>query len=341
MRYFTFQWHITDECDQRCEHCYIYSNPNHLGCSETTFADMKVILDNCIDMCQRLGRKPYFSITGGDPILHKSFWKLLDLLKSHNIPFNILGNPFHLDDEVCGRLYELGCQKYQLSLDGLEKTHDAIRRTGSFEETLKKIPVIKKAGIKCAIMTTVSNTNVNEIPQLIDIVVRNKVDIYAFARYCPVNGEEYLMVPAQTYRELLENCWEKFTLYKDSNTSFNLKDHLWTLYLYEKGLFTIPEELDKNTIYEGCNCAINHMTILSDSTVYACRRMNSSVGNAKEESMYDIFVGAEMAEYRQYHKFEKCAKCELLRFCRGCPATAYGMKGSMYAPDPQCWKTII
>lgn len=25
MEYFAFQWHITDACDQRCEHCYIFS----------------------------------------------------------------------------------------------------------------------------------------------------------------------------------------------------------------------------------------------------------------------------------------------------------------------------
>ena len=24
-QYFSFQWHITDECDQRCKHCYIFS----------------------------------------------------------------------------------------------------------------------------------------------------------------------------------------------------------------------------------------------------------------------------------------------------------------------------
>ena len=28
MDYFAFQWHITDECDQRCKHCYIFSSPN-------------------------------------------------------------------------------------------------------------------------------------------------------------------------------------------------------------------------------------------------------------------------------------------------------------------------
>lgn len=26
--YFAFQWHITDECDQRCKHCYIFSEDN-------------------------------------------------------------------------------------------------------------------------------------------------------------------------------------------------------------------------------------------------------------------------------------------------------------------------
>ena len=24
-QYFSFQWHITDACDQRCKHCYIFS----------------------------------------------------------------------------------------------------------------------------------------------------------------------------------------------------------------------------------------------------------------------------------------------------------------------------
>ena len=26
--YFAFQWHITEECDQRCKHCYIFSEDN-------------------------------------------------------------------------------------------------------------------------------------------------------------------------------------------------------------------------------------------------------------------------------------------------------------------------
>ena len=40
---------------------------------------------NCLDFCEVYGRTPYFYITGGDPILHPDFWRLLELIKEHDI----------------------------------------------------------------------------------------------------------------------------------------------------------------------------------------------------------------------------------------------------------------
>jgi radical SAM/SPASM domain protein of ACGX system len=291
-------------------------------------------------MCRKVNRIPYFYITGGDPILHSRFWDLLELLKSDNIAFTVLGNPFHLTDEVCSRLKEYGCERYQLSIDGLRETHDAMRKSGSFDTTSEKIKVLRDAGIRCAIMTTVSGTNAHEMAEIIDTVVAYKADIFAFGRYCPTGFEKSTHLTPEEYRELLEVCWQKFEQYKGSGTSFYLKDHLWTLFLYEKGLFQIPGGLDDNTIYEGCNCANCHLTILPKGEVYACRRMESNVGNVFGEKLFDIFTGDSMDYYRDYNKFEKCSKCELKRFCRGCPAVAYGYTGNFYAADPQCWKRI-
>src|SRR5699024_928287 len=118
------------------------------------------VVDDCVEMCRRMERLPYFYITGGDPILHSRFWDILALLQERNIPFTLLGNPFHLTGEVCRRLKEYGCDKYQLSIDGMRETHDAIRKTGSFDTTVEKIAVIRRAGIRCAVMTTVSGTNI-------------------------------------------------------------------------------------------------------------------------------------------------------------------------------------
>lgn len=340
-QYFAFQLHITDSCDQRCQHCYIFSENNNALVKELTYEQIEGIVDNCIEMCQKLYRAPYFYITGGDPILHKDFWKVLGLLKSRNIPFSILGNPFHLNDEVCNKLKYFGCERYQLSIDGLRETHDAIRKPGSFDTTIEKIHCIHDADIRCIIMTTVSNTNIREIPGIIDLVVENHVDVFAFARYCPTSFEKSTHITPLEYKALLGVCWEKFEEYKDSDTTFNLKDHLWTLFLYEKGLFTIPEGLDDDMIYDGCNCGNCHLTVLPNGDIYACRRLESKVGNVFKDRLYDVFLGGEMDRYREHKNFEKCSKCELFRFCRGCPAVAYGYTHNYYATDPQCWKDVI
>lgn len=340
MEYFAFQWHITEACDQRCKHCYIYALGSHAKFKETPLSDMEKVIKNIQTFCSKAQRLPYIYITGGDPILHPQFWTLAELLKAQNIPFAILGNPFHLTAEVCEKLHKYGCRKYQLSLDGLQQTHDRIRQPGSYDNTLAAIPLLRHAGIDVAIMATVSRWNYNEIPSLVDVVVAHHVDIFAFARYCPDADSKDSCCSPEEYRSMMEQCWQKFEQHKDSDTTFNMKDHLWTLFKYEKGLFNPVDYPDDDYVYDGCNCGNCHMTILSDGAVYACRRMESKVGNVLSDDLYDLFTRPEFDQYRIYEKFEKCVKCELLRFCRGCPAVAYGYHGSMYAPDPQCWKEL-
>lgn len=339
--FFAFQWHITDECDQRCKHCYIFNDENQEHLITTDFNDLEYIFNNCIDMCNIIDRKPFFYVTGGDPLLHPDFWKLLELFKKNNVKFGIMGNPFHLTSEVCNKLKHYGCIAYQMSLDGLEKTHDYFRKPGSYEETLNKIKLLKNANINTNIMTTVSKINMKEITDLIDVVVENGVDTYSFARYCPKKYDKSSHMMPNEYRSLLNECWNKFRQYENSSTYFDLKDHLWTLFLYEKELFKIDSDLDENVIYEGCNCGNSHITILPNGDVYACRRMESIIGNIYDENIISLFTSKKMDEYKQYGNFEKCSKCELLRFCRGCPAVSYGYNQNMYSPDPQCWKEII
>ena len=117
-----------------------------------------------------------------------------------------MGNPFHLDDGVCRRLKEYGCEKYQLSLDGLRETHDWFRKPGSFDITLEKIGCINRAGIRSVVMTTVSGANIEEVPDIIDAVVKAGVNVFAFARYCPTSEERTVGIPPLRYRKLLEDC---------------------------------------------------------------------------------------------------------------------------------------
>jgi len=341
-QYFSFQWHITDECDQRCKHCYIFSENNSKKLDSMSWNQMQGVVRSCCEMCEQYDRLPYFYITGGDPILHQDFWKLMDLLKTKKIPFTIMGNPFHLSAEVCQSLKDYGCQKYQLSLDGMQQTHDWFRKPGSFSQTLEKIACIRNAGIRSVIMTTVSGANIKEIPDIIDTVVAHDVDIFAFSRYCPTSQEKDTGMTALEYRELLDICYHKFQKFEQNgcNTYFNRKDHLWTLYEYEEGLFEIPKNAEEGIIYSGCNCGNCHLTILPTGDLYACRRFESYIGNIFMDQLVNVWICDRMEVYRDYSKFKKCSKCELLAYCRGCPAVTYGSTNDFFGADPQCWKDI-
>ena len=337
--YFSFQWHITDMCDQRCKHCYIFSAGNHTCLVSMKWEQMESTFYNCLDFCEVYGRTPYFYLTGGDPILHPQFWQLLEFIHEHDIKFTILGNPFHLDEQVCRRLKEYGCEKYQLSLDGLRETHDWFRKPGSYDCTLEKIGCINSAGIRSVVMTTVSKTNQMEVPRIMDAVIAAGANVFAFSRYVPSGSDLDVSMTAKEYRELLAVCDKKFKGYKAKGcqTYFNKKDHLWTLYEYETGTFVLPQNAKKGRICRGCNCGNCHLTILPNGDIYACRRVaESKVGNALEDRIAYVWV-TSMERYREYEHFHKCSRCKLLAWCRGCPAVAKGTNGSFYAEDPQCW----
>ncbi len=353
-QYFAFQWHITDECDQRCKHCYIFAE-GHPALVSMSWEQMKHVFFNALEFCENFGRLPYFYITGGDPILHPHFWDLLELCHEHEVPFTLMGNPFYLTAENLQRMRNLGCDKYQMSIDGTEKTHDWFRKQGSFKTTLEKIRLINGAKdadgipITSVIMTTVSGTNISEIPAVIDAVVEAGAQVYAFARYVPTSdgkadGKSDWYIAPERYRNFLETVDAKYRAYEKSGckTYFNRKDHLWMLFDYEHGRFTIPSDAEKGMIYGGCNCGNCHITILPTGDIYACRRVaNSRVGNAFTDRLAEVWTSAKMEGFREYGKFSKCAQCELLPYCRGCPAVAAGSHGGdFYAADPQCWKEI-
>ena len=324
---FAFQWHITDECDQRCKHCYIFAADVCKRPDAMSWEQLQETFHNCLDFCAVHGRSPYFYLTGGDPILHPDFWRLLELFHAHNTPFTILGNPFHLNDHVCLELKWLGCRKYQLSLDGLRTTHDWFRKPGSFDETLAKVSCINDAGITSVIMSTVSKTNMDELPGIIDAAVEAGAGLFAFARYVPSGGEvDAVMTPGE-YREVLLRAKAKIETYEAAGckTKFARKDHLWTLLRYELGEFTIPDDARDGVIYGGCNCGNCHLTILPTGDVYACRRVEGSkVGNAFEDRLADLWVSSFEA-YRDYGVFSKCSRCKLLMV----PGMPVGGKGHL------------
>ena len=119
------------------------------------------LIDDIVLYAKRQNMTTSFHITGGDPILSKNFWEVLEAIKAkyHNIPITIMGNSYHVTETSIREMKKRGVLQYQISLDGLESTHDMIRKKGSFEDGIRALSIIHEQGLVAAVMFTVSRRN--------------------------------------------------------------------------------------------------------------------------------------------------------------------------------------
>lgn len=338
-----YQWHITDNCDQRCKHCYLFAEDAQMRCMSTPWDKLMHTLDEVERAAAHRNLLPMLAVSGGDPILHPRFWDFAAELRRRGILWSAMGNPFHLSEEACLRLRQMGCYKYQLSLDGLEAFHDHLRKPGSYQATLAAVGPLHAAGIKVQLMATASRQNLNDILACMDVAMEHGADSFAFARYCATSPEKAaeLYPTAEEYRAFLLAYWNKKQSFERSGckTAFKTKDHLFRLLRWELGVFEVPafsrEHPDR--VCGGCHLG-GKATIAVNGDLLACRRMDSVVGNVWTQGLLEVDESPAMKAYAEVAGIEKCRDCELLMWCRGCRAVGVNATGNLQAADPMCWK---
>ncbi|HHV30080.1 radical SAM/SPASM domain-containing protein [Acetivibrio mesophilus] len=342
---FFLQWHITAKCDQKCKHCYMYDSPFYQSekDNELTLADCKAIIDDFSDTASPGNRSIYF--TGGDPLLRNDFFEILEYTADKNIyPLGIAGNSYHLDLETALQLKRYGVDMYQISLDGLKEIHDYFRKPGSFDDTLRAYEVLNKAGIRSMCMFTLSRKNMNQLIEIIRLAAQIGLDGFDFDRVVPVGAakdmKEEIIDPLE-YKELLvevNNEYKRLRA-KGCRTQFGYKDNLWGLVLDKETLAStqtlVPEGY---SLKRGCLIGKAGLSVLSDGSVMACRRLPVVIGKLPQQRIRQVFYESSiLKELKRTDKLSKCSSCTHLENCRGCRAIAYAYYGNCFADDPGCW----
>lgn len=338
------QWHITAQCSLHCKHCYVYDPQTY-----SSELDDELNLARCLQVLEDYRRTidqnnahGHIAFTGGDVFMREDvFWILATKAREYGISFSVLGNPDLLDRDKAQRLKDLGIRNYQMSLDGLEDTHDKLRRAGSFQKTVQALLILKDMDIRTSVMFTLSSWNVKDLIPVMDLVGQIGVNSFGFDRISWV-GEarqfEGAKLSPVEYRDVCENYLEHSrTLRKEGiPTKYTFKSHLFALLFYERG------ELNPRLLNEydyGCPVGRSGIAILADGSVLPCRRIPIVVGKVPEQPIAEILQTSEVLErFRQRSNYQKCSHCELYVCCRGCPAVAYGITGDPFAADPHCWK---
>lgn len=148
LRYLEFQ--ITTKCNLRCGHCYI----GLPGEAELPLKKIKPVLDE-FERMQGLR----LLLTGGEPLMHREFGALNELLRGYAFRKVLFTNGLLLTRKMLGTL---AMNEIQVSMDGLEEGHEALRGKGSFGPALEAIRNALEAGFEVSVSTMVHAHNRDE-----------------------------------------------------------------------------------------------------------------------------------------------------------------------------------
>lgn len=334
---FYLQWHITNRCANRCKHCY---QKNYQGI-DTDLETADFILKSLKKCCEELESEPYLVITGGDPFANPNFPMILEKARENCKKVGILGNPEPLlakNKKIVNWLRDMNIFNYQLSLDGLEKTHNSIRSKGSFQRTIRAIGILRESGIWVNVMSTVSSENINEMVDVMKTAYSAGANFWSFSRYCPsqkgdcgspgnIKGLTDIGITPTKYLSFMETIMKEVRPYEKNKS---LQDR--------EPLLCLVRNDDKSKI-KGCGIGFSRLVVLPDRTVMACRRHPGSVLgklNKKHSLLWFFAMHPKMDFYRDFSRMQDCINCQNILICRGCRAISFLANGNDYGSDPQC-----
>ena len=335
---FFVQWHLTERCNLRCRHCYQTGTVSEMGHEEIRRA-----VDNVKSAIQswvteyKMEMSPSFHFTGGEPFLRRDLFEIIGYVRGCGYSVSLMSNGTLIDRDTARCIKETGVNDVQISLDGLEATHDGLRGSGSYRRALQGIGNLVAQGVEANINLTVSRINMGQTKQLVRLAEELDVSAVAFSRLVPTGRGKGLSREALTGQEVAD-FYNGLQKYKNNpKVVVTSRDPL-------AAIGSMSEEVPQAEMpVAGCAAGIFGVTITADGTVMPCRRMDLPVGNIKEVSFRELWAGSSLLwalrTRKNYHG--GCQSCRYWAVCRGCRAIALAYTRASghedyLGPDPQC-----
>lgn len=294
---------ITSMCNERCFHCYLPHDKkvNHI---ETR------LLFNILKQCNEM-KLLHLTLTGGEPMLHPDFIKILKKCKFYNLSVNVLSNLTLLNDEIIEEMVTNRLLSVQVSLYSMDaKIHDTITQTrGSFDLTKNAIMKLVEKDIPLQISCPIMKQNKNSYKQVLSWAKRHNIHV----------GCDYVIIGKCD--NTTENIRKSRVSINDIEEVIEYKIYNDPLYLE---LLESESENKKNSNPDDIVCSVCHSSICiaENGNVYPCAGWQGYVvGNVKETSLKDIWNNSRNIQYlRSLRKrdFPKCVQCPEKDYCTMC-----------------------
>ncbi len=303
---------LTVLCNEHCKHCGSKCGDVSED-APLSKEEWKSVLDEVkkdFDI-----KKLALNITGGEPLLYKDFFDVMNYAKELGFAWGMTSNATLITPEVAHKLALVGMKTISVSVDGLEKTHDWFReRPGSYQSTIDGIRnlLCENAFTHVQVTTVVHHRNISELDEMYEIMKSLGITSWRVINIEPIgrakDNPELMLTPSE-YKYVIDFI-RKHRFEDKMEVSYGCSHYLGPEY-----------EREVRKWYFLCNAGVYIASITNNGNVTACldieRRPELIEGNIRNKSLKDIWENGFKIYRSDYRKCGKCAECNEYKYCAG------------------------
>lgn len=322
------QLHITGKCNLRCKHCYIAEHADELDyesflCVMEQFDALSEQVQNGVE------EKPTVHITGGEPFLHRDIHKILNFFaeRKDKYAFGILSNGTVLNKEFLDLTVKAAPNPFQVSIDGIEQTHDAIRGKGNLKKVLAGIDALVERGIPVQVSFTAHRGNYREFPKIAALCRTHGVKRLWSDRYIPCSEANLEPLTREDMFYYVDLISTEHVNSMNKAAGLTVRNNRALQFLLTKSM---PHR---------CLAGESIIVVDEKGNIMPCRRLPLIRGNIRGTTLSKVYFSDPIfRELRSCISVGKCSSCIHRNTCRGGERCfTYAVTKDYSMPDPCCW----
>ena len=332
-------WEITRNCNLSCVHCRASATMGPYEGELNTAACL-----NLLDQIHVVG-DPIIILTGGEPLLRPDIFEIAQYGTDKGLRMVMAPNGTLITENKARQMADAGIKRISISLDGATRDiHDRFRGVdGAFDGALQGIAMAKKAGVEFQINTTITKSNLDQIPAIQKLAV----DLGAVAHHIfllvPTGRGKYIVdteIDAQEYEETLNWFYDQ-----RDKAPLQLKatcaPHYYRILRQrakQDGQKVTFQTHGLDAVSRGCLGGVGFCFISHTGIVQPCGFLNVACGDVTRKPFQEIWNQSDVfLRLRDYDCLTgKCGDCEYKKVCGGCRARAFEATGDYMAEEPLC-----
>ena len=337
-------WESSDVCNiGTCVHCYSYEKCD-FDLQQPRIDKLSKIETRLLSQLEQTG---VFSVDigGGEPFTNPSLMAFVNKANQRLIRCNIATNLYFEQEFILQRIQMIDWKfnVLQVSLDGLESYHEAIRRKkGCFSKTVNNIKTLISQGIPVHVNYTVTKINYENIADFIEFAFHLQVSSVRFVRVIASGNalKNNLTISNTQYHKMCIMLKEK----QEDYPSLRIKVDDSFMFIDEDVLPSSPRISWLKRPYLGCGAGRTLCNVAYNGDVFPCAYIYAEeykCGNIFENDLIQIWRSSTVMNlFRNLDELDSpCHECDMKHICLGgCRAHAIGLGQTIHSFDSGCWK---